>query len=112
MQCKPFTEKWVSYKKNQSVCEIPFQSVTTEQCAGQRQHAKYHFTLAAMRGVKRGTEGLDLDCSIFSTHPISQMLFKVLTRNEVKTEWTIPCYYKQVPLNASACYHFMQHSGL
>jgi len=34
MQRKPFTEKWVSYKKP-SVCEIPSQPVTAQQRAGQ-----------------------------------------------------------------------------
>lgn len=92
MQCRPSTEKWVSYKKPKVYVEFLFHQSLQNSMLGRGSMRNTSSLWQVMRGVKRGTEGLDLDCSIFSNHPISQMLFKVLTRNEVKKEWTTPYY--------------------
>lgn len=72
-------EKWVSYKKPR----VDVQFLLSHPGAAEKTPQE-----------PQGDEGLDPDCRICSTHPIRQMLPKVLGRNEVRKEWTIPCHQK------------------
>lgn len=92
-----FTHKWASYG-NKSKINLKV-SVKLPLCpsyrssSGQRQNTHRHWT--------RGAERLDLNCNVFSAHPISQMLVQALTRNEVKKERTIPRHQK--PASQAVC---------